>query len=153
MGGLAVTFGTAKRGLSGDAAPRPLLAVRNVTIHPSTASVPTSLQLPLESIGLIRSVTWSLQQLSFLSHITSNAWCSENVTRKESWKKLFQPVLTLLTSEYSKTSAPMSRANMHVGLLGFMYPVIVWLTISILSKWRLNVLSLYITDLPQNGVQ
>jgi len=42
--GWAVTFGTARRGLGGAAAPqaRPLLAVPNVTAHPSTASVPTS---------------------------------------------------------------------------------------------------------------
>jgi len=40
-GGLLVTFGTARRGLSGDAArPKPLLAVPNVTAHPSTVSVP-----------------------------------------------------------------------------------------------------------------
>jgi len=37
--GWAVTFGTARRGL---APPSPLLAVPNVTAHPSTASVPTS---------------------------------------------------------------------------------------------------------------
>jgi len=37
--GWAVTFGTARRGL-GRAGP--LLAVPNVTAHPSTASVPTS---------------------------------------------------------------------------------------------------------------
>jgi len=42
--GWAVTFGTARRGLGGAAAcplPRPLLAVPNVTAHPSTASVPS----------------------------------------------------------------------------------------------------------------
>jgi len=38
--GWAVTFGTARRGLGGP--PSPLLAVPNVTTHPSTASVPTS---------------------------------------------------------------------------------------------------------------
>ena len=38
--GWAVTFGTARRGLSG-------LAVPNVTAHPSTASVPTSYYLML----------------------------------------------------------------------------------------------------------
>jgi len=37
--GWAVTFGTARRGLSGLS---PLLAVPNVTAHPSTANVPTS---------------------------------------------------------------------------------------------------------------
>jgi len=41
--GWAVTFGTARRGLGGlRAPPSPLLAVPNVTAHPSTASVPTS---------------------------------------------------------------------------------------------------------------
>jgi len=35
--GGAVTFGTARRGLGG-----PLLAVPNVTAHPSMASIPTS---------------------------------------------------------------------------------------------------------------
>ena len=40
--GWVVTFGTARRGLGGAPA-RPLLAVPNVTAHPSTASVPTSL--------------------------------------------------------------------------------------------------------------
>jgi len=38
----AVTSGTARRGLS---PPRSLLAVPNVTAHPSTASVPTSYYL------------------------------------------------------------------------------------------------------------
>jgi len=37
----AVKFGTARRGLCGS----PLLAVPNVTAHPSTASVPTSYYL------------------------------------------------------------------------------------------------------------
>ena len=37
VNGWAVTFGTARRG-----SPSPLLAVPNVTAHPSTASVPTS---------------------------------------------------------------------------------------------------------------
>ena len=37
----AVTFGTARRGMGGlRAPPSPLLAVPNVTAHPSTASVP-----------------------------------------------------------------------------------------------------------------
>ena len=36
--GWAVTFGTTRRGLGGLG---PLLAVPNVTVHPSTASVPT----------------------------------------------------------------------------------------------------------------
>ena len=40
--GWAVTFDTAMRGLWGRSPPRPLLAVPNVTAHPSTASVPTS---------------------------------------------------------------------------------------------------------------
>jgi len=42
--GWAVTFGTTRRGLGGlwPAPPSPLLAVPNVTAHPSTASVPTS---------------------------------------------------------------------------------------------------------------
>jgi len=42
--GLAVTFGTARRGLGGAAARpcRPLLAVPNVTANPSKASVSTS---------------------------------------------------------------------------------------------------------------
>jgi len=35
--GWAVAFSTARRGLGGS----PLLAVQNVTAHPSTASVPT----------------------------------------------------------------------------------------------------------------
>ena len=39
--GWAVTIDTARRGLGG-LRPRPLLAVPNVTAHPSTASVPTS---------------------------------------------------------------------------------------------------------------
>ena len=45
--GWAVTFGTARRGLGalGPGPPRPLLAVPNVTAHPSTASVPTSYHL------------------------------------------------------------------------------------------------------------
>ena len=52
--GWAVTFGTARRGLGGyseegtgraEAPPSPLLAVPNVTAHPSTASVPTSYNL------------------------------------------------------------------------------------------------------------
>jgi len=42
--GWAVTFGTARMGLGG-LGPRPLLAVPNVTAHPSTASVPTSYYL------------------------------------------------------------------------------------------------------------
>ena len=41
--GWAATFGTARRGPGRAAAPpSPLLAVPNVTAHPSTASVPTS---------------------------------------------------------------------------------------------------------------
>jgi len=40
--GWAVTFGTARRKLGGAAARPGLLAVPNVTAHPSTASVPTS---------------------------------------------------------------------------------------------------------------
>jgi len=40
--GWAVMFNTARRGLGG-APPSPLLAVPNVTAHPLTASVPTSL--------------------------------------------------------------------------------------------------------------
>jgi len=42
--GWAVTFGTARRHLHGRAAapPSPLLVVPDVTVHPSTASVPTS---------------------------------------------------------------------------------------------------------------
>ena len=40
--GWAVTFGTARRGLDGL---RPLLAVPNVTAHPSTASVPITVLL------------------------------------------------------------------------------------------------------------
>ena len=44
--GWAVTFGTARMGLGRAAAPlSPLLAVPNVTAHPSTASVPTSYYL------------------------------------------------------------------------------------------------------------
>jgi len=39
--GWAVTFGTARRGLAG----RPLLAVPNVTAHPSTASAPITVLL------------------------------------------------------------------------------------------------------------
>jgi len=39
--GWAVSFDTARRGLGGLRPPRPLLAVPNVTAHPSTASVPT----------------------------------------------------------------------------------------------------------------
>jgi len=44
--GWAVTFGTARRGLGG-LLPRPvfLLAVPNVTAHPSTTSAPTSYYL------------------------------------------------------------------------------------------------------------
>ena len=38
--GWTVTFGTARRGLRAAAPPSPLLAVPNVTAHPSTASVP-----------------------------------------------------------------------------------------------------------------
>jgi len=40
--GWAVTFGTARRGLGGLRPAQSLLAVPNVTAHPSTASVPTS---------------------------------------------------------------------------------------------------------------
>jgi len=40
--GWVVTFGTARRGLGGVRPHSPLLAVPNVTAHPSTASVPTS---------------------------------------------------------------------------------------------------------------
>jgi len=42
--GWAVTFGTARRGLGGAAVrpAGPLLAVPNVTAHPSTASVPVT---------------------------------------------------------------------------------------------------------------
>jgi len=45
VGGWVVTFGTARteEGTErGRSLPRPLLAVPNVTAHPSTASVPTS---------------------------------------------------------------------------------------------------------------
>jgi len=52
--GWAVPFGTARTGLGG-LRPSPFLAVPNVTAHPSTASVPTSLfdvALPLHSKGL-----------------------------------------------------------------------------------------------------
>jgi len=46
--GWAVTFGTARRGLGrGRSPPRPLLAVPNVTAHPSAASVPTSASVAL----------------------------------------------------------------------------------------------------------
>ena len=41
-----VTFGTARRGLGGcRSPPRPILAVPNVTAHPSTASVPIAVLL------------------------------------------------------------------------------------------------------------
>ena len=40
VGASAVTFGTARRGL-----PMPLLAVPNVTAHPSSASVPITVLL------------------------------------------------------------------------------------------------------------
>jgi len=41
--GWALIFGTSRRGLGGALSPlRPLLAVPNVTVHASTASVPTS---------------------------------------------------------------------------------------------------------------
>jgi len=41
--GWAVTFGTARKGLGGAVArPGPFSLYRNVTAHPSTASVPTS---------------------------------------------------------------------------------------------------------------
>jgi len=40
--GWDVTFGTARRGLGSGAPLSPLLAVPNVTAHPSTANVPTS---------------------------------------------------------------------------------------------------------------
>jgi len=43
--GWAVTFGTARRGLSGAAAHPPLLAVPNVAAHPSTSSVPITILL------------------------------------------------------------------------------------------------------------
>jgi len=45
--GWAVTFGTARRGLGGlgPRPCRPLLAIPNVTAHPSTVSVPTSYYL------------------------------------------------------------------------------------------------------------
>jgi len=44
--GWAVTFGTARRKLGGAAArPSPLLAVPNVTVHPSTATVPITVLL------------------------------------------------------------------------------------------------------------
>jgi len=43
INGWDVTFGTARRGLGEDCGPpSPLLAVPNVTAHPSTASVQTS---------------------------------------------------------------------------------------------------------------
>jgi len=42
VGGWAVTFGTARRPGRAAAPPSPLLAVPNVTAHPSTANVPTS---------------------------------------------------------------------------------------------------------------
>ena len=42
----AVTFGTAMRRIwRGPSPPRPLLAVTNVTAHPSTASVPITVLL------------------------------------------------------------------------------------------------------------
>jgi len=41
----AVTFGTARRGLGGSQPARPLLAVPNVTVHPSSASVPITVLL------------------------------------------------------------------------------------------------------------
>jgi len=44
--GWAVTFGTARKGLGGaPRPPRPLLAVPNVTVHPSTVSVPITVLL------------------------------------------------------------------------------------------------------------
>ena len=44
--GWVVTFGTARRGAGrGRSPPRPLLAVPNVTAHPSTASVPIDVVL------------------------------------------------------------------------------------------------------------
>jgi len=44
--GWAVTFGTARKGRHAAAAPLiPLLALPNVTAHPSTVSVPTSYYL------------------------------------------------------------------------------------------------------------
>jgi len=46
MGGLAAIFGTARRYWAGpQPPPRPLLAVPNVTTHPSTASVPITVLL------------------------------------------------------------------------------------------------------------
>jgi len=63
--GWAVTFGTARKGLGG-LPPMPLLAVPNVTAHPSTASIPTSYYLmwhvvefylyPTVSTALVHSV-------------------------------------------------------------------------------------------------
>jgi len=43
--GWAVTFGTARRGLGGWAPPSPLIAVPNVTVQPSTATVPITVLL------------------------------------------------------------------------------------------------------------
>jgi len=43
--GWAVTFGTARRDWAGPQPAQALLAVPNVTAHPSTASVPTSYYL------------------------------------------------------------------------------------------------------------
>jgi len=43
VGGWTVTFGAARRNMGGlGAPPSPLLALPNVTAHPSTVSVPTS---------------------------------------------------------------------------------------------------------------
>jgi len=49
--GWAVTFDAARRDGRGRSMPRQLLAVKNLTAHPSTASVPTSYysMLPLNS--------------------------------------------------------------------------------------------------------
>jgi len=72
VNGWAVTFGTAMRGLRtgrGRSPTRPLLAVQNVTAHPSTASVPTSYCSVWHYKGLTdfaKKASWSEVKLSIL---------------------------------------------------------------------------------------
>jgi len=59
--GWAVTFSTVQRALGGaHSPPRPLLAVPNVTAHPSTESVPSSyysIPVPIKGLTVLASGT------------------------------------------------------------------------------------------------
>ena len=103
--GWAVTFGTARRGLSGLWSPSPFLAVLNVTAHPSTASV----QLQIIRCGtIIASALWRVNRLAYLSSARTTECMHDDDVVLYDCSKTLQPTTstfsTLFTSHTSNSS-------------------------------------------------